>query len=49
MALESKDGYQSFNVENICKLANKYHPEDFLYQEKLHLRVQLKFFRLDAG
>ncbi|KAI8546824.1 hypothetical protein RHMOL_Rhmol07G0149500 [Rhododendron molle] len=27
--LDPRDGYKSFKVENICKLAEKYYPSDF--------------------
>ncbi|XP_039145531.1 uncharacterized protein LOC120282745 [Dioscorea cayenensis subsp. rotundata] len=46
-ALESTDDYKSFNIYNICKLAEKFYPEDFSEQEKLHLRHQLEHFELD--
>ncbi|XP_074327469.1 uncharacterized protein LOC141665381 [Apium graveolens] len=36
-SLNPRDGYRSFNIENICKLAEKFYPEDFLGDEKIHL------------
>ena len=29
LALDPRDGYISFRVDDICKLANKFYPEDF--------------------
>ncbi|XP_074346883.1 uncharacterized protein LOC141685692 [Apium graveolens] len=29
-SLNLRDGYRSFNIENICKLAEKFYPEDLL-------------------
>ncbi|XP_028064331.1 uncharacterized protein LOC114267498 [Camellia sinensis] len=37
-ALDPRDGYRSFNIDDICKLANKFYPMDFSEQEKLHLK-----------
>lgn len=34
-ALEPKDGFKSFNIDNICTLAEKYYPDDFTAQERL--------------
>ncbi|KAI8546825.1 hypothetical protein RHMOL_Rhmol07G0149500 [Rhododendron molle] len=31
--LDPRDGYKSFKVENICKLAEKYYPSDFTEME----------------
>ncbi|KAI8546826.1 hypothetical protein RHMOL_Rhmol07G0149500 [Rhododendron molle] len=45
--LDPRDGYKSFKVENICKLAEKYYPSDFTEQEKLHLKFQLQNYELD--
>ena len=46
-ALDSRDDYKSFNIDNICKLAERFYPENFSEQEKLHLRFQLEHFELD--
>ena len=45
-ALDPKDGYVSFKVDDICKLANKFYLEDFTEQEKLHLKFQLELLNL---
>ena len=29
-SLNPRDGYKSFNIENICKLAENFYSEDFL-------------------
>ena len=47
-ALDPRDDYVSFKVDDICKLANKFYPEDFTEQEKLHLKFQLELFELDV-
>ena len=33
-SLDPRGGYSSFNIEDICKLAEKYYPMDFTEQEK---------------
>ncbi|XP_028077986.1 uncharacterized protein LOC114279900 [Camellia sinensis] len=48
-ALDPRDGYRSFNIEDICKLANKFYPMDFFEQEKLHLKYQLENYKLDIS
>lgn len=39
--------YKYFNIENICKLVDRYYPKDFSEQGTLHLRFQLEHFELD--
>ncbi|CAH9074661.1 unnamed protein product [Cuscuta epithymum] len=46
-ALDPRDDYKYFSIENVCKLDEKYYPDDFSEQEKLHLRFQLEHFELD--
>ena len=46
-ALDPNDDYRSFNIDNICKLAIKFYPQDFTEQEKLHLNFQLQHYELD--
>ena len=48
-ALDLRDGYVSFKIDDICKPANKFYPEDFIEQEKLHLKFQLELFELDVS
>ncbi|XP_028092674.1 zinc finger MYM-type protein 1-like [Camellia sinensis] len=47
--LDPRDGYRSFKIEDICKLANKFYPMDFSEQEKLHLKYQLENYKLDIS
>ncbi|XP_059435181.1 uncharacterized protein LOC132168112 [Corylus avellana] len=46
-ALDPKDAYKAFKIDNICILAEKYYPFDFSEQEKINLRYQLRYFELD--
>ncbi|KAK5784009.1 hypothetical protein PVK06_038527 [Gossypium arboreum] len=46
-ALDPQDDYKSFNIDKICKLAERFYPEDFSKQEKLHLSCQLEHFDLN--
>ena len=39
--------YDSFNISNICILAQKYYPVDFSDQERAQLECQLPHFQLD--
>ena len=45
-ALDPRDDYVSFKVDDICKFANKSYQEEFIEQEKLHLKFQLELFEL---
>jgi hypothetical protein len=47
-ALSPKDTYKSFKIGDICKLSEKFYPQDFTKQEKLCLRFQLEHFLLDV-
>lgn len=46
-ALDPRNGYESFNIDDICKLVEKFYPADFTDQEKSHIRYQLQVFQLD--
>jgi hypothetical protein len=37
-ALDPKNNYKLFSVEDICLLVDKFYPEDFSDQGKTHLR-----------
>jgi hypothetical protein len=37
-ALNPKDAYKSFKIDDICILAEKYYPLDFFEHEKINLR-----------
>ncbi|XP_028082821.1 uncharacterized protein LOC114284129 [Camellia sinensis] len=47
--LDPRNGYRSFKIEDICNLANKFYPMDFTELEKLHLKYQLKNYKLDIS
>ena len=36
-ALDPRDDYRLFKIEDICRLADKFYPTDFNEQEKLHI------------
>jgi glycine cleavage system regulatory protein len=38
-ALDLRNSYKLFNVEDICLLVNKFYSQDFSDQEKIHLRL----------
>jgi hypothetical protein len=46
--LDHRNNYKLFNVEEICLLVDKFYPEDFSYQEKIHLKLQLQHYELDV-
>jgi len=48
LALNPNDGYKSFNIEDICKLAKKFYPLDFSEQEMMSLRYQLQHFEFET-
>jgi hypothetical protein len=45
-ALDPSNGYKSFNIKDICTLADKYYSLDFSNQEKMTLKFQLKHFQV---
>jgi hypothetical protein len=47
-ALNPKNAYKSFTIDDICILAEKYYPLDFSEQEKINLRYQLRYFEFDV-
>ena len=46
--LDPKDGFKSFNVDNICTLAKKIYPHDFSNQELILLKFQLQHYEIDV-
>ncbi|CAL9002796.1 unnamed protein product [Prunus brigantina] len=46
-ALDPRNSFMSFNIEHICKLAEKFYPADFLPHELRALEVELKYFQND--
>ncbi|KAL0011258.1 hypothetical protein SO802_006366 [Lithocarpus litseifolius] len=47
-ALDPKDAYKSFNVDDICHLVEKYNPLDFSERDRTGLKIQLKLFEHDV-
>ncbi|KAG7968740.1 hypothetical protein I3843_08G170200 [Carya illinoinensis] len=47
-ALNPKYAYKSFKIDDICKLVEKFYPQDFTEQEKFLLRIQLQHYELDV-
>ncbi|XP_077216005.1 uncharacterized protein LOC143850666 [Tasmannia lanceolata] len=46
-ALDPKEAYKSFKIEDIRNLVEKFYPQDFSEHEKMHLRFQLQHYELD--
>ncbi|KAF8396080.1 hypothetical protein HHK36_017692 [Tetracentron sinense] len=46
-ALDPRDNYKSFRIDDICKLVDKFYPQDFTEQEKIHLRYELQHYERD--
>ncbi|XP_022880653.1 zinc finger MYM-type protein 1-like [Olea europaea var. sylvestris] len=47
-ALDQKDSFESFNIDNICKLAEKFYPENFSQQDIYCLKVELQHYQNDV-
>ncbi|KAH9686650.1 TTF-type domain-containing protein [Citrus sinensis] len=47
-ALDPVDGFKSFDIDNICSLAEKFYPHDFTPNEVLALRRELEHYQIDA-
>ncbi|XP_075475299.1 uncharacterized protein LOC142506047 [Primulina tabacum] len=47
-ALDPKNSFDSFNSDNICKLAKKFYPGDFIDQEIVALEYELIHYKLDV-
>ncbi|XP_075494879.1 uncharacterized protein LOC142532472 [Primulina tabacum] len=47
-ALDPKNSFDSFNSDDICKLAKKFYPEDFTDQEIVALEYELIHYKLDV-
>ncbi|XP_059638086.1 uncharacterized protein LOC132280004 [Cornus florida] len=43
-ALDPRDGYKFFNVEDICTLVDEFYPQDFTDQERIMLTFQLQHY-----
>ncbi|CAL2249496.1 unnamed protein product [Prunus armeniaca] len=47
-ALDPRNSFKSFNIEHICKLAEKFYPADFLPNELKDLEIELRYFQNDV-
>nr|XP_023927533.1 uncharacterized protein LOC112038930 [Quercus suber] len=47
-ALDPKDAYKSFKVDDVYHLVEKYYPLDFSYRDRTSLKIQLKLFKHDV-
>ncbi|XP_059635467.1 uncharacterized protein LOC132277645 [Cornus florida] len=47
-ALDPSDSFKSFNMENICNLAEKFYHWDFTHQDLKVLKIQLMHYQLDV-
>ncbi|XP_022877831.1 uncharacterized protein LOC111395863 [Olea europaea var. sylvestris] len=48
VALDPQNSFESFNGDDICKLAEKFYPCDFSQQELHSLRFELKHYEYDV-
>ncbi|XP_062118812.1 uncharacterized protein LOC133832491 [Humulus lupulus] len=46
-AFDPRDGFKLFKIDDICKLAENFYPDDFSEQEVVRLRIELQHFVLD--
>nr|XP_027069384.1 uncharacterized protein LOC113694727 [Coffea arabica] len=46
-ALDPRNGFMLFKIDDICKLAEKFYLNDFMEQEPVRLRIELQHFELD--
>ncbi|XP_059664257.1 uncharacterized protein LOC132310032 [Cornus florida] len=47
-ALDPRDGYKLFNVEDICTLVDEFYPQDFMGQERIILTFQLQHYKVEV-
>ncbi|XP_042423618.1 zinc finger MYM-type protein 1-like [Zingiber officinale] len=47
-ALDPKNSFESFNIDDICKLAEKFYPQDFTKQDIYSLRIELQHYQSDV-
>ncbi|XP_059650575.1 uncharacterized protein LOC132296386 [Cornus florida] len=45
-ALDPRDGYKFFNIEDICTLVDEFYPQDFTDQERIMLTFQLQHYEV---
>ncbi|KAH9771368.1 TTF-type domain-containing protein [Citrus sinensis] len=46
--LDPVDGFKSFDIDNICSLAEKFYPHDFTPNKVLALRRELEHYQIDV-
>ncbi|XP_027090299.1 uncharacterized protein [Coffea arabica] len=46
-ALDPRNGFMLLKIDDICNLAEKFYPNDFMEQELVRLRIELQHFELD--
>ncbi|XP_059630207.1 uncharacterized protein LOC132273209 [Cornus florida] len=46
LALDPRDGYKFFNVEDICLFVDEFYPQDFTDQERIMLTFQLQHYEV---
>ena len=49
LALDPRNNFKAFSVEDIYRLVKKFYPEDFTEQEKIQLEYQLKHYKSDVS
>ena len=42
--LDPRNDYVSFKIDDICKLANKFYPEDFIKIRKIAFEISIRTF-----
>ncbi|KAH9646915.1 DUF4371 domain-containing protein [Citrus sinensis] len=47
LALDPVDGFKSFDIDNVCSLAEKFYPHNFTPNEVLALRRELEHYQID--
>ncbi|XP_073154158.1 uncharacterized protein [Henckelia pumila] len=47
-SLDPKNSFESFNMEDICKLAENFYPRDFTKQDIYSLRIELQHYQNDV-
>lgn len=47
-SLDPKNSFDSFNSDDICKLATKFYPEDFTDQDIVALKYESVHYKLDV-
>ena len=47
-ALDPREGYNSFRIDDICQSTDKFYRDDFTYNEKIYLRVQLDHYNYNV-